>query len=60
MATDRGDSPKFLSIYHVLEFEEIYREEAKKRMMAGTPCANGTGGLTHACMARDSGAGGNK
>jgi len=27
----RGDAPQFLSICHVLEFEPIYREEAKQR-----------------------------
>ena len=42
-----------------MEFEPIYREEAKQRMRAGTPCSIGAGGLTRAYMARDSGAGGN-
>ena len=30
-AARRGDAPQFLSICHVLEFEPIYREEAKQR-----------------------------
>lgn len=33
-----GDAPQFLSICHVLEFEPIYREEAKQRQReAGGP-----------------------
>lgn len=31
----RGDAPKFLSICHVLEFEPIYRAEAKERKHEG-------------------------
>ena len=31
----RGDAPQFLSICHVLEFEKIYEEEAKRREKMG-------------------------
>lgn len=55
-AARRGDAPQFLSICHVLEFEPIYKAEADKRAKAGTPCANGTGGLSRFFMARDSAA----
>ena len=34
-STGGGDAPQFLSICHVLEFEPIYREEAKGRMSTG-------------------------
>ena len=57
----RGDAPQFLSICHVLEFEPIYREEAKGRMMSGkkTPGINDTEGMagrSRVFMARDSAA----
>jgi hypothetical protein len=65
----RGDAPLFLSIIHVLEFEPIYREEAKKRQADGgtkhgkllqtkgmKSCLN-EAGLSTGFMARDAGAG---
>jgi hypothetical protein len=59
-AARRGDAPQFLSICHVLEFEPIYREEAKGRMLAGkkTPGINDTEGpgRSRVFMARDSAA----
>lgn len=67
----RGDAPQFLSICHVLEFEGLYREEAKGRQRAGQEKGRAvehgkvgsgindteTTGRFRTFMARDSGAG---
>jgi hypothetical protein len=47
----RGDAPQFLSICHILEFEPIYREEAKGRTLAGkkTRSTNGAEGTGQNC-----------
>ena len=68
-AARRGDAPAFLSICHVLEFEDIYKAEAKDRKVEigkqtgrghKRSCANGTEpleeGSTRTFMARDSAA----
>jgi len=59
-AARRGDAPQFLSICHVLEFEPIYREEAKARMLAGKKTLSTNGaegkGQSRDFMARDSAA----
>lgn len=60
----RGDAPQFLSICHVLEFESIYREEAKGRMAQGGKIGKGVApcrtlsekGRMTAFMARDAAA----
>ena len=64
----RGDAPQFLSVCHVLEFEPIYREEAKGRQVeAGKHYGKGKDsssindteakGQFRKFMARDAGAG---
>lgn len=45
-AARRGDAPQFLSICHVLEFEPIYREEAKQRQRQH----GGTAPGKHSCI----------
>jgi len=64
-AARRGDAPQFLSICHVLEFEPIYREEAKGRQKehGGTAPGKHSGindtevsGRSRVFMARDSAA----
>jgi hypothetical protein len=64
-AARRGDAPQFLSICHVLEFEPIYREEAKGRQLAslkkGSTSPSGINdtereGRSRLFMARDSAA----
>lgn len=61
----RGDAPAFLSICHVLEFEPIYREEAKGRQVAslkqGAKAPSGINdtereGRSRSFMARDAAA----
>lgn len=60
-AARRGDAPQFLSICHVLEFEPIYREEAKERQIRKPKDLSSTigaeqKGQTRDFMARDSAA----
>lgn len=56
----RGDISKFLSICHVMEFEPIYREEAKKRSGTRTdlrPKVDQRFGRVRNFMAKESGTG---
>ncbi len=60
-AARRGDAPQFLSICHVLEFEPIYREEAKGRQVRKPKDLSGINdteqtGRSRVFMARDSAA----